>query len=44
MLADASLEELPPQGATVAALVRKLAASGMLTAEPRAVEETPTTY
>jgi 3-hydroxyisobutyrate dehydrogenase-like beta-hydroxyacid dehydrogenase len=44
MLADASLEELPPQGSTVAALVRQLAASGVLTADPRAAEETHTTY
>lgn len=45
MIADASLEALPPQGSTVAALVRQLAAIGVLTAAgPRAAEETGTTY
>jgi hypothetical protein len=44
MLADASLHNMPHGGWTVAALVRELAASGMLTVAPRAAEETHTAY
>jgi 3-hydroxyisobutyrate dehydrogenase-like beta-hydroxyacid dehydrogenase len=44
MLADASLENMPPEGWTVAGLVRGLAASRSLTAERRAAEETHTAY
>jgi len=42
MLAEASLEEA--QGPTVAALVRQLAASGLPSTQPRAIEQTHTTY